>query len=378
MSEASSRRLRLVSIVGTRPEAIKIAPIAIAAVARPQIDHHLVATGQHDELFDEALDAFGIRADRMLGLGADGTRSIDSFAAEVAQAAAVIIKELTPDLLLVQGDTTTAWAAAFAAHRQGAPIGHVEAGLRSHDPLLPWPEERNRVEIDAISTLLFAPSAAARANLAAEPAVRGRVIVTGNSGIDALLRMRGIVGAPRPDPKRKLILVTCHRRENIGMGIAGICAALRLLARRPDVRIVFPVHPNPRVRAGVEQAIAATPGITLAPPLAYPEMVRLMSEAWLILSDSGGLQEEAPALGVPLLLLRENSERPEVVATGNVALVGIDPARIVAAAERLLDDPAAHAAMSRPAFPYGDGDAANRILDAIEQHFRGPGRPLMA
>jgi UDP-N-acetylglucosamine 2-epimerase (non-hydrolysing) len=369
MSDASSRRLRIVSIVGTRPEAIKIAPIAIAAAARPHFNHQLIATGQHDGLFDSALEALGVKADRMLRLGAGGGRSIDSFAAEVATAVADIIAELEPDMLLVQGDTTTAWAAALAGQQLGTPVGHVEAGLRSHDPMLPWPEERNRVEIDAVSTLLFAPSEAARANLAAEPAVRGRIHVTGNSGIDALLRMRAIVGTPAPDPGRKLILVTCHRRENIGTGIANIGQAIHELARRPDVRIIVPVHPNPEVRAGIEAAVGNAPGITLLPPLDYREMVRLMSQAWLILSDSGGLQEEAPALGVPLLLLRDNSERPEALAAGNIALVGTDPVRIVAAAERLLDDRAAHAAMSRPAFPYGDGDAANKILDAIEDYF---------
>lgn len=357
-------RTRILSVAGTRPEAIKLAPIALAAALRPRLDHRLVATGQHDALFEQVTEAFGVEVDCRLALAEPG-QSIEALAARVADAVKRLTDELAPALVLVQGDTTTAWAAAKAAHAMGVPVGHVEAGLRSHDMALPWPEERNRVEIDAIATLLFAPTEDARRNLLAEAAVGGAIHVTGNTGIDALLAMRARLAPSPPRDGRKLILVTCHRRENIGAGIAGICDALHRLAERGDVRIMLPVHPNPAVRAGVEMALAGT-SVELVAPLGYPEMVAHCAGSHLILSDSGGLQEEAPALGVPLLVLRENSERPEALACGNIALVGTDSDRIVAEATRLLDDPAAHAAMAQPAFPYGRGDAAEKILDIIE------------
>jgi UDP-N-acetylglucosamine 2-epimerase (non-hydrolysing) len=355
---------RILTIAGTRPEAIKLAPVALGAARRPGLDLRLVATGQHDTMFEQVIDAFGVTVDRHLALAEPG-QSIEALAARVADAIRRLIDELDPALILVQGDTTSAWAAAKAAHQAGVPVGHVEAGLRSHDMALPWPEERNRVEIDAMASLLFAPTDDSRHNLLCEPAVTGAIHVTGNTGIDALLAMRARVGLHSPEDSRKLILVTCHRRENIGAGIAGICDALHRLAERSDVRIVLPVHPNPAVRGGVESALAGT-SIELVPPLGYPEMVRFLVSAHLILSDSGGLQEEAPALGIPLLVMRDNTERPEALACGNIALVGTDSARIIAEATRLLDDPAAHAVMARPAFPYGRGDAAEKILDIIE------------
>lgn len=316
-------------------------------------------------MFEQVIDAFGLRVDRRLGLGAAGG-SIDGFGDRVASAVRALIADDPPDLLLVQGDTTTAWAAAHAAHAAGVPVGHVEAGLRSHDMALPWPEERNRVEIDRLATLLFAPSDRARANLAAEPDVVGQVHVTGNTGIDALLAMRARIPPVAPSETR-LILATCHRREAIGAPLERICAALAALAARSDVRIVVPLHANPAIREPVRKMLGRRDRIDLVAPLAFPEMVAQLGRAHLILSDSGGLQEEAAALGVPLLLLRDNSERPEAIAAGNVALVGSDTARIVAAATRLLDDSAIHAAMAVPAFPYGMGDAAERTLDIIER-----------
>lgn len=355
--------MRLLTIAGTRPEAIKLAPLAAEAARRPGIAHRLAATGQHGALFHETLAAFGVAADTDWGLLTPGD-SIDALAAAIARATEHEIARFRPDLVIVQGDTTSAWAAALAAHAAGVPVGHVEAGLRSGDPLLPWPEERNRIEIDRVAALLFAPTPAAMANLAAEPGVGGRAILTGNTGIDALLSMRARL-APPSDRDRRLILVTAHRRENIGAGLDGICAAVRRLAMREDVSLLVPVHPNPAVRAQVTAALGGVPRVTLTQPLDYPAMVRAMTGAHLLLSDSGGLQEEAPALGLPLLVLRDNSERPEAVAAGNARIVGTDAARIVAEATRLLDDPAAHAAMARPAFPFGRGDAAVRILDAI-------------
>lgn len=357
--------MRLLTIAGTRPEAIKLAPLAIEAARRPGLSHRLVATGQHGKLFHDTLAAFDVAADADMGL-LTADQSIEGLAALVRAATTTEIARSRPDLLIVQGDTTSAWAAALAAHAAGVPIGHVEAGLRSGDPMLPWPEERNRIEIDRAATLLFAPTPAALANLAAEADVGGHAILTGNTGIDALLTMRARLPDASPLPTaRRLILVTAHRRENIGAGLAGICDAVIRLALRGDVEIVVPVHPNPSVNAQVVAALGHVGGVTLTPPLDYPEMVEMMTRATLLLSDSGGLQEEAPAIGLPLLVLRDNSERPEAVTAGNARIVGTDPDRIVAAANLLLDDRATHAAMARPAFPFGDGDAVPRILDAI-------------
>jgi UDP-N-acetylglucosamine 2-epimerase (non-hydrolysing) len=310
------------------------------------------------------VEAFGVPVARNLRLGRPG-QSIEILRDRVAASVTTLVAEARPDMLIVQGDTTTAWAAALAAHDAGVAIGHVEAGLRSHDMDLPFPEERNRVEIDAVATLLFAPTERSRANLAAEPAVTGQVHVTGNSGIDALLWMQARTDT-LPTEGERLIVVTCHRRENIGAPIARIADALRTLADRPDVRIVLPLHDNPAVRKGIVDALGGVPGVALIEPLPYPDMVALLARAYLILSDSGGLQEEAPALGVPLLVLRENTERPEALASGNIALVGTDTRTIIAAANRLLDDPAAHAAMAQPRFPFGDGRACERMLDHIE------------
>ena len=357
--------IRLLSIAGTRPEAIKLAPIALAAAKRPGVEHRLVASGQHDAMFEQAVAAFGLHVDCRLGLGAPG-QSIDELRDRVASAIRALIADDRPDLLLVQGDTTTAWAAALAAHAAGVPVGHVEAGLRSHDMTLPWPEERNRVEIDALATLLFAPSEQARLNLAAEPAVLGQVHVTGNTGIDALLTVGAQIASATVPPER-LVLATCHRGEAKGAPLERVAAALARIAARGDVRVVLPLHPNPAIGAPLERMLRGVANIALVPPLPYPEMVAHLGRAYLILSDSGGLQEEAAALGVPLLLMRDNSERPEAITGGNARLVGSDTARIVAEATRLLDEPAAHAAMSVPSFPYGRGDAAERTLDAIEQ-----------
>lgn len=357
--------MKLFSVLGTRPEAIKLAPLALACAARADIRHRLVATRQHDAIFAQALADFGLAIDHWLP---QFTAAAPDEAVDAIRSALVrLLARERPDLLLVQGDTSSALAGALAAAEMSIPLGHVEAGLRSHDLARPWPEEGNRIAIDARADLLFAPTLAAAANLAAEPAVTGRVHITGNTGIDALLATRrSLPPAPPDKDPRRLILVTCHRRESIGEGIAGICVALRRLAARGDVRIVLPLHPNAAVADPIRLALADTPAIALVPALSYPQTVALADRAFLILSDSGGLQEEAPALGKPLLVLRDVTERPEALATGNLRLVGTDPARIFAEAARLLDDPDRHAAMSHPAFPFGDGQASARILAAID------------
>lgn len=371
--------IRLLSVGGTRPEAIKFAPIALAAAGRSGLRHRILASGQHQALFDQALAEFGLTADRQMVPPAYAPCP-DVMAQRYAEALAPLLMDENPDLVLVQGDTTTAYAAALAADRLGFPVGHVEAGLRSYDFAHPWPEERNRVMIDRLATLLFAPTPEACANLAHEAdVVRGTVTLTGNTGIDALLTMM----ASLPDPAGEgpaLILLTCHRRENFGAGVEGVCAAALRLADRGDVTILCPVHPNPAVADTMRARLGGHPTISLTGALSYRAMVAAMRSARLILTDSGGIQEEAPALGIPTLVLRDVTERPEGLASGNLALVGTDPDTIVAAAGRLLDDAQAHARMACTAFPFGDGTAAIKILDAVEQYFssvRSNDHPLL-
>jgi UDP-N-acetylglucosamine 2-epimerase (non-hydrolysing) len=295
----------------------------------------------------------------------------DVMTARMADRLLPLIAAEMPHIVLVQGDTTSAYAGALAADQLGVPVGHVEAGLRSHDLASPWPEERNRVEIDRIADLLFAPTTEAAGNLLDDRHVRGRISLTGNSGIDALLLMRRRLVSlpPAVEDGRALILLTCHRRESMGAGIDRICTAVLRLVARGDVRLLCPVHPNPVVGDMVRDRLGNHAAISLVEPLSYRDTVAAMAASRLILTDSGGIQEEAPALGVPALVLRDVTERPEGIVSGNLALVGTDPDRIVAAASRLLDDPAVHARMARPSFPFGRGDASEKILDVIEQYF---------
>ncbi len=362
--------LRIMLVLGTRPEAIKMAPVLAELRRRPGFRPLLLSTGQHREMLDQALAVFGQRADLDLGLMQHGQALPELFARALLGVGGVLARE-APDLVLVHGDTTTAMAAAMAAFYARIPIGHVEAGMRSFDTDQPFPEELNRVAIDAMATLMFAPTEVAAANLRAEANRQGRILVTGNTGIDALLATaRAVSLAPPPlgvalDPRRRLVLVTAHRRESLGEGMRRIAEAVARLAARGDVQVVWPLHPNPAAREPARQRLAGLPGVHLVEPLGYPEMVWLMSRAALLLTDSGGLQEEGPALGRPVLVLRDVTERPEALASGAVRLVGTDPRRILREATRLLDSPAHYAAMARPVFPYGDGTAARRIADAI-------------
>lgn len=366
---AFSGSLKILCIGGTRPEAIKLAPILIAARHRAHLDCRICTTGQHVALFDEALDDFGLMADiRLPPILPDP--SPDTMAVRFSETIEAMLITERPDIVLVQGDTTSAYAGALAAYRLGIPVGHVEAGLRSHDFDHPWPEERNRVMIDRLADLLFAPTPESAANLGFEAdRVKGRCLITGNTGIDALLTMQSRLVTDDRTTDRPLILLTCHRRESIGLGIEGICAAALRLADRGDVDILCPVHPNPAVGGTVRRLLGDHSAIRLTGALRYRDAVAAMTRAHLILTDSGGIQEEAPALGTPVLVLREVTERPEGIASGNLRLVGTRADRIVAEAHRLLDDPAAHAAMARPSFPFGRGDASVKILDAIEQYF---------
>ncbi len=329
-------------------------------------------TAQHRAMLDQVLDCFSLRPDHDLNLMTPGQT--------LAQTTSRVLSALDPllaaepfDLAVVQGDTTTTLAAALAAFYRGIPVAHVEAGLRTGDFTQPFPEEMNRVVASRLATLHFAPTAASRANLLAEGVPASRVFVTGNTGIDAVLYVahaldrQAIAVPPWPwlDPTRKLLLVTAHRRESFGDGIRQICAALATLAKRPDVQIVYPVHPNPNILEPVTRRLSGLPNVMLLEPLDYPAFVDLMRRAYLLLTDSGGIQEEAPSLGKPVLVLRHCTERPEAVAAGTVKLVGAASAEIVAQTTRLLDDPPEYLRMTRIHNPYGDGRAGPRIVETV-------------
>jgi UDP-N-acetylglucosamine 2-epimerase (non-hydrolysing) len=343
-----------------------MAPVARVLDTRAGIDHRLVLTGQHAGLSGH----FDLPEAKLRELDYDPRgRTPRGLRRSLHEQLCGHLRRQPVDLVLVQGDTASAVAGACAARDCDIPLGHVEAGLRSFDLRQPHPEEGHRIVVDALSQLLFAPTEAAADNLRRDGRVGGTIAVTGNSGIDALLHMQARLAPSggRRKGGRRLILATCHRRENRGLPARGVCDALKRLVRELPVRVAAPLHPNRHTRHAVEEALAGTEHIELLEPLGYEQMVRLMDESWLILSDSGGLQEEAPALGTPLLVLRNVTERPEALATGNIELVGTDPGRIVAAVAGLLADRKRYARMSKPAFPFGDGRASERIADAVEQ-----------
>jgi UDP-N-acetylglucosamine 2-epimerase (non-hydrolysing) len=367
--------MKLLAVIGTRPEAIKMAPLLLALRAEPAVDLRLCLSGQHRELIDPVLRLFGLKADVDLALMASG-QSLNALAGRAIERLDAAFAEIGPDRLLVHGDTTTALAGAMAAFHRGIPVAHVEAGLRTYDLAQPFPEELNRRAVDLVADLLFAPTARARRNLEAER-IPGRVFVTGNSGVDAIelilrrletdeeLRAAADAELPKLGEGRQLLLVTGHRRESFGAGLRGICAALSEIAQRGDVDIVYPVHLNPQVKGPVEAALGASNNIRLLPPLGYPAMVRLMQRADLILTDSGGIQEEAPSLGKPVLVTRAATERPEAVEAGMARLVGTDAGAIVTAAADILDAGAAGAGLRSGPNPYGDGKASERIVAAL-------------
>ena len=363
-------------VFGTRPEAIKMAPVVAALQATPGIDVQVAVTAQHRQMLDQVLALFGIRPDDDLDLMAPGQALPDLFG-RILTGMARLIAARSPDLVLVHGDTSTTLASALAAFYARVPVGHVEAGLRTGNMASPWPEEANRRLTAPLSRLHFAPTEHARDNLLAEGTDPDTIHVTGNTVIDALLqvadrlqrddRLRETVARtlPRLEPGKRTILVTGHRRENFGRGFEDMCLAMRDLAARGDVQVVYPVHLNPNVQEPVNRILGDTPGVHLLEPLDYLPFVHLMTEADLILTDSGGIQEEAPSLGKPVLVMRDTTERPEAAAAGTVRLVGTDRARIVSEATALLDDADAYAAMARAHNPYGDGSAAARIAGII-------------
>ena len=364
--------IRVLAVVGTRPEAIKMAPvIQELGRRRGEFQVQVCATGQHREMLDQALELFGLVPDVDLDLMEPG-QTPSQVAARVLLALEPVLQEWRPDWMLVQGDTTTVMAAALCGHYNRVRVGHVEAGLRSFDRANPFPEEMNRVVADHVSDLYFAPTAAAAENLRREGLAEAQIRVTGNTVIDALLQVaRDLWEPPEGDPlrwldgDRRLILVTAHRRENFGQPLEGICTALGRLAGRGDVQVVYPVHRNPQVWEPVHELLGDVPNVWLVPPVDYRHLVYVMKRSKLVLTDSGGIQEEAPSLGVPVLVLREVTERPEGVAAGTARVVGTDPQRIVAEAARLLDNESAYRAMAQAVNPYGDGQAARRIVRAL-------------
>ena len=366
--------MKVLVVFGTRPEAIKMAPVVRALAECGAIRPVVCLTGQHRDMLAGILDFFAVRSDHDLAIMRPDQDLVYVTSAVLAGVQRVLAAE-KPDWVLVHGDTTSAMAAAMAAFYAGMRIGHVEAGLRTGDLRRPWPEEMNRSVIDRLADALFAPTESARANLLAENMAAGRIAVTGNTVVDALLAVRDALdrdpairreaaaGFEFLDPGRRLILVTGHRRESFGRGFEQICAGLRDIARRPDVQIVYPVHLNPAVQAPVRRILGDLPNVHLLEPLDYVPFVYLMTRSHIILTDSGGIQEEAPSLGKPVLVMREVTERPEAVAAGTVALVGADARRISQAAGELLDSAERYAGFARAHNPYGDGLASRRICD---------------
>lgn len=368
--------MRVMVVFGTRPEAIKMAPVVAALRATPGIQTQVVVTAQHRQMLDQVLELFGIVPDEDLNVMQPG-QTLPGLFSRILEGMNAVIEQRKPDVVLVHGDTSTTLATSLAAFYARTAIGHVEAGLRTGDMTAPWPEEANRRLTAPLAHWHFAPTELSRENLLAENIPADRIHVTGNTVIDALLATVGRIeshsglGAtlatrfPFLEPGKRLILVTGHRRENFGAGFEQICEALAALADRGDVQVVYPVHLNPNVQLPVNRILRDNPGVVLIEPQDYLPFVYLMSKAHLILTDSGGIQEEAPSLGKPVLVMRDTTERPEAVRAGTVRLVGTDKATIVQQAHRLLDQEQAYFEMSKAHNPYGDGQASSRIASIL-------------
>jgi UDP-N-acetylglucosamine 2-epimerase (non-hydrolysing) len=373
------KRPKVLFVFGTRPEAIKLCPVILHfRSCADQCETRVCVTGQHRELLDDALAAFAVRPDYDLRTMSPG-QSLAVSTARILEGLSPVIEREQPDIVLVQGDTISTLCGALTAYYHRTPSAHVEAGLRTGDRYQPFPEEMNRVLVSRLTALHFAATESAARNLRAE-GITADVHVTGNSGIDALLhvqqelaagRLKAARPAPELDPKKKLILFTAHRRENFGSALESVCRALTRLARRPDVQILAPVHPNPEVRSRVERLLAGTNNVLLTDPADYVSFVDWMRQSYLILTDSGGIQEEAPSLGKPVLVMRDKTERPEAVEAGTAVLTGTDESAIVRETEKLLDDRTEYETRSRRHNPYGDGRASHRIGEATMAWLRG-------
>ncbi len=375
------RPMKVAFVIGTRPEAIKMFPVIHALEREPDFAPLVILTAQHRDMLDQVMDIAGLKADFDLDIMQPG-QSLTGVTTAALGALTPLIEREKPDLVVVQGDTTTAFAGALAAFYAKTPIAHIEAGLRSGKKYSPFPEEINRCLVDAMTDVFLPPTEKAKANLLKHGYPADSIHVTGNTVVDALIWIRDRLeadralranieaGLPQLIGGRRLVLVTSHRRENFDGGIASICSGLRRLAARGDVEIVFPVHPNPNVRGPVYETLDGVDGIALVPPLNYLQFVALMMRANLIVTDSGGVQEEAPALGVPVLVMRDTTERPEGVEAGTARLIGADGDRIVAEASALLDDSSAYRRMAQAHNPFGDGKASERITHILRAYLK--------
>lgn len=367
-------KLRVMSVFGTRPEAIKMAPLIKELESRPEFESICCLTGQHREMLDSVMQIFGLRADYDLNI-MQKQQTLSSITSRTILGMEDVIEQARPDLILVHGDTSTTFAGALAAFYHKIPVGHVEAGLRTYDKYSPYPEEMNRTLTGDIATLHFAPTRANAENLRREH-VQGEIFVTGNTVIDAMKttvrsdfrftdeRLRNL------NFRKRVITVTCHRRENYGEPMKNIMEAILELAEsHPEIEVVYPVHLSPTVRQIAFGILAGTPRVHLIDPIDVEEMHNLMARSSFVMTDSGGLQEEAPAMGKPVLVLRRETERPEAVEAGTVKLAGVDKTNILRLANELLNDPAAYQRMAKAVNPYGDGNACPRIAEAILWHF---------
>ena len=372
--------MKVLTVFGTRPEAIKMAPLVHALARDPHFEAKVCVPAQHREMLDQVLKLFSIVPDYDLNIMQPG-QGLTEITCRILEGLKPVLESFKPDVVLVHGDTTTTMAASLAAFYQRIPVGHVEAGLRTGDLSSPWPEEGNRMLTGHLATYHFAPTETSRQNLLRENIADNRITITGNTVIDALFWVRDRVLSdealrneltqryPFLANGKKMILVTGHRRESFGRGFEQICHALaEIAANNPDVQIVYPVHLNPNVSEPVNRILGHVENVMLIEPQDYLPFVWLMNRAWLILTDSGGIQEEAPSLGKPVLVMREMTERPEAVSAGTVCLVGTDSQRIVNEVTRLLHDESAWQAMSRAHNPYGDGQACHRILSALKNN----------
>lgn len=368
---------KVLTVFGTRPEAIKMAPLVHALAVDSRFDAKVCVTAQHREMLDQVLGLFEITPDHDLNIMKPG-QSLNDVTTAILTGMKPVLDEFKPDVVLVHGDTATTFATALAAYYQQIPVGHVEAGLRTGNIYSPWPEEANRKLTGAITRYHFAPTDTSKANLLAENVAADQISVTGNTVIDALFWVRDKINSntelnrelashyPMLDSSKQMVLVTGHRRESFGGGFERICEALRRIAvEHPDCQIIYPVHLNPNVQEPVNRLLKGVDNIHLIAPQDYLPFVYLMTQATLILTDSGGIQEEAPSLGKPVLVMRETTERPEAVAAGTVKLVGTDADRIFSEVNNLLTDTAAYQHMSQAHNPYGDGHACQRILDQL-------------
>jgi len=362
---------RVTIVLGTRPEAIKLAPVIKAFRHCGALTTRVVLTGQHREMVTQVMDLFGLKADQDLGLMAP-RQTLTHVTCAALQGLRDDFQAYPPKLVLVQGDTTTAFAAGLAAFYEQIPVGHVEAGLRTDNLLDPFPEEANRRLLSQLASLHFAPTTKAEANLQASGVV-GQISVTGNTVIDALLLMAQTASEPKFDgidwQHQRVILATVHRRENWGERLVQIASGIRqVLDRHDDTSLLLPLHRNPTVREPLQRLLGDHPRVVMTEPLDYDRLVAVMKRCTLLLTDSGGLQEEAPALGKPVLVLRRTTERPEAVEAGTARLVGTEPSSIVDEASRLLSDASAYEAMSRAVNPFGDGHASQRILALCREY----------